>query len=84
MRRRGYWEASEAGFTGFIGFAGLGNCQNRDFCDFCDFCDFDQDGGIVRSRIYRIERSRESEFPPTEESRLETPPRRDIPIKNRG
>ena len=27
---------------------------------------------------------RESEFPPTEESGLQTPPTRDITIKNRG
>ena len=33
----------------------------------------------VRSR-----KRRESEFPPTEESGLQTPPTRDIPIKNRG
>ena len=57
---------SEAGFTGFIGFSGLGSCLNWDFCDFCDSCDFDRDGGVVRSRIFRSERSRESEFPPTE------------------
>ena len=28
MKRRGFWEASEAGFTGFIGFTGLGSCLN--------------------------------------------------------
>ena len=34
--------------------------------------------------IFRIERGRESEFPPTEESGLQTPPTRDTPIKESG
>ena len=42
-------EGSEAGFTGFIGFTGLGSLN----CDLCDLV------------IIRIERGRESEFPPT-------------------
>ena len=37
----------------------------------CDLCDLG---------ISRIERGRESEFPPTEGSGLQTPPTRDIPI----
>ena len=36
MKRRGFWEASEAGFTGFIGFSGLGSGLNRDLWDLRD------------------------------------------------
>ena len=61
---------SEAGFTGFIGFAGLGNVR---------FIALLQTMVSVRSR-----KSRESEFPPTEESGLQTPPTRNTPIKESG
>ena len=47
--KEGRMEGSEAGFAGFIGFSGLGSLN----CDLCDL-------GIIR-----IERGRESEFPPT-------------------
>ena len=37
-----------------------------------------------RTTTNNSRKSRESEFPPTEESGLQTPPTRDITIKNRG
>ena len=61
---------SEAGFTGFIGFAGLGVGVTNPSHN--------------RTTTNNSRKRRESEFPPTEESGLQTPPTRDITIKNRG
>ena len=42
------------------------------------------DGGCLNSFQLSFRKSRESEFPPTEESGLQTPPTRDTPIKESG
>ena len=47
MRRRGFWEASEAGFIGFIGFIGLGSCLNRDLWDFLETMSADPQGKVA-------------------------------------